>query len=156
MTITWAGKSNRRHFLRHLIETNDYCTMAEVGVRDGRTTFWLLDHIPRLTIYAIDISIRGFYTREAAVRYGDRLRPIEAASSIAADRLSDHSLDLVFIDANHSYRHVREDIIKYSAKLRPGGLLAGHDIDYPGVNQAVRELIPRFDVGPNNVWVRQA
>ena len=130
--------------------------MAEVGVRDGRTTFWLLDHVPDLIIYAIDINIRGFYTPEAANRYGNRLRAIQAPSSVAADYLLDQSLDLVFIDADHSYTHVREDILRYSPKLRPGGLLTGHDIDYPGVNQAVRELIPIFDVGPNNVWVRRA
>ena len=49
----------------------------------------------------------------------------------------------------------KKDILKYSPKLKETGLLTGHDIDYPGVNQAVKEMINTFDVGPNFVWVKK-
>lgn len=155
MTIQWEGKTNRKHFLKHLIEKNNFKTMAEVGVRDGRTTFHLLDHCPELTIYAIDMSIKEFYNKEVANKYKSRLIPIEATSEVAADRIPDCSLDLVFIDANHSYDYVKKDIIKYTPKLKENGLLTGHDIDYPGVNQAVNEMIKQYDVGPNYVWIKK-
>jgi predicted O-methyltransferase YrrM len=155
MTIQWEGKTNRKHFLRHLIEKNNFKTMAEVGVRDGRTTFYLLDHCPSLTIYAIDMSIKEFYNKEIANRYKNRLIAIEAKSEVAADRIANNSLDLVFIDANHSYDYVKKDIIKYASKLKENGLLTGHDIDYPGVNQAVNEMIKQYDVGPNYVWIKK-
>ena len=155
MTIQWEGKANRKHFLRHLIEKNNFKTMAEVGVRDGRTTFHLLDHCPELTIYAIDMSIKEFYNKEVANRYKNRLIAIEATSELAADQIADHSLDLVFIDANHSYDYVKKDIIKYTPKLKENGLLTGHDIDYPGVNRAVNEMIKQYDVGPNYVWIKK-
>jgi predicted O-methyltransferase YrrM len=155
MTIQWEGKANRKHFLRHLIEKNNFKTMAEVGVRDGRTTFYLLDHCPNLIIYAIDMSIKEFYNKEIANRYKNRLIAIEAKSEVAADRIADNSLDLVFIDANHSYDYVKKDIIKYTPKLKESGMLTGHDIDYPGVNQAVNEMIEHYDVGPNYVWIKK-
>ena len=155
MTIQWEGKTNRKHFLKYLIEKHNFKTMAEVGVRDGRTTFHLLDHVLNLTIYAIDMSIKEFYNKEVADRYKNRLIPIEATSEVAADRIADNSLDLVFIDANHSYEYVKKDIIKYTPKLKPNGLLTGHDIDYPGVNQAVNEMIVHYDVGPNYVWIKK-
>lgn len=155
MTVHWEGKTNRKHFLKYLIEKNNFKTMAEVGVRDGRTTFYLLDHIADLTIYAIDMSIKEFYNKEVADRYKNRLIPIEAMSEVAADRIADNSLDLVFIDANHSYEYVKKDIIKYTPKLKTNGLLTGHDIDYPGVNKAVNEMIKNFDVGPNYVWIKK-
>jgi predicted O-methyltransferase YrrM len=155
MTIQWEGKANRKHFLRHLIEKNNFKTMAEVGVRDGRTTFHLLDHCPELTIYAIDMSIKEFYNKEVANRYKNRLIAIEATSELAADQIADNSLDLVFIDANHSYDYVKKDIIKYTPKLKENGLLTGHDIDYPGVNRAVNEMIKQYDVGPNYVWIEK-
>ena len=155
MTIQWEGKTNRKHFLKHLIEKNNFKTMAEVGVRDGRTTFHLLDHCPSLTIYAIDMSIKEFYNKEIANRYKNRLIAIEAKSEVAADRIADNSLDLVFIDANHSYDYVKKDIIKYTPKLKESGMLTGHDIDYPGVNQAVNEMIEHYDVGPNYVWIKK-
>ena len=150
MTIEWNKKSNRKYFLRHLIESNNYTTMTEVGVRDGRTTFYLLDNIPLLSIYAVDLSIAGFYTKEVKSKYGDRLIPIQGNSSLVADHTP--RVDLVFIDGDHSYNGCAADIRAYTAKVKSAGILSGHDIDYPGVNQAVNQLIKSYEVGPNNVW----
>lgn len=127
--------------------------MAEVGVRDGRTTFYLLDQNPNLIIYAVDKSIAGFYNDEIKAKYGKRLIPIEALSTDGATYMSDNSLDLVFIDADHSYEWVKKDIAAYKPKLKTGGWLTGHDIDFPGVNRAVNEVVVTYDIGPNNVWL---
>jgi predicted O-methyltransferase YrrM len=154
MTIEWDKKPNRKYFLKHLIETNNYTTMAEVGVRDGRTTFYLLDNCPNLTIYGVDLSNAGYYNKEVKNRYGDRLIPIQGNSHLVADRVP--NVDLVFIDADHSYNGCRGDIIAYRSKVNTGGILAGHDIDYPGVNRAVNEMISSYEVGPNNVWFTSA
>lgn len=150
-----GGKRNRKHFLRHLIETNDVRTMIEVGVRDGRTTFYLLDHVPGLDMIGVDIRIAQFYTDEVARTYGSRLKALQGFSWEVADQIQDASADLVFIDADHSYESVKKDIMRYTPKLRAGGILCGHDIDYPGVNRAVNELIPHHDVGPNFVWIKK-
>jgi predicted O-methyltransferase YrrM len=150
-TIKWESKKqNRKYFLRHLIEANNYTTMAEVGVRDGRTTFFLLEHCPNLTIYGIDLSNKGYYNNEVQRKYGDRLIPIEGNSHRVADQVPE--VDIVFIDADHSYRGCKGDIVAYSPKVKLGGTLSGHDIDYPGVNRAVNEMIESYEVGPNNVW----
>ena len=150
-----GGKRNRKHFLRHLIESRCLTHMIEVGVRDGRTTFYLLDHVADLCITGIDIRISQFYTTAVAEKYGARLRAIQGYSFDVADHIPDSSVDLVFIDADHSYEAVRKDIVKFAPKLRSGGILCGHDIDYPGVNRAVNELIPEYDVGPNFVWIKR-
>jgi len=150
MTIDWHLKPNRKYFLRHLIEKNNYTTMCEVGVRDGRTTFYLLDNIPDLTIYGIDLSSAGYYNDQIKERYGNRLIPIQGNSHLVAEQVP--NVDLVFIDADHSYLGCKHDILAYKGKLKQGGILSGHDIDYPGVNKAVNELIVNYDVGPNNVW----
>jgi predicted O-methyltransferase YrrM len=150
MTIDWNNKPNRKYFLKYLIEQNNYTTMAEVGVRDGRTTFYLLDNCPNLTIYGIDLSNAGYYNNEIKAKYNDRLIPIQGNSHLVADRVP--QVDLVFIDADHSYNGCRGDIIAYSPKVKSGGILSGHDIDYPGVNSAVKQYVKSFDVGPNNVW----
>jgi len=151
MTIEWSGKSNRRHFLNHFIKENNFLTMAEVGVRDGRTTFHLLDQNPNLTIYAIDNNISQFYNDTIKKKYEERLIPIQGNSSLMVDKIP--MVDIIFIDADHSYQGCSKDIRAYKSKVKEGGLLTGHDIDYPGVNKAVKELIGNFDVGPNNVWI---
>jgi|UniRef100_A0A8J9SJD4 hypothetical protein len=48
-------------------------------------------------------------------------------STQAAQRIPDQSLDFVYIDARHDYCGVTEDLRAYYPKLRPGGILAGHD-----------------------------
>lgn len=155
MTINWTGpKDTRRHFLEFLIKKHNFTTMIEIGVRRGGTTFHLLDHIENLTIYGIDTDIKQFYNAKIESQYGKRLIPIQGLSEQVADSIPDASIDIIFIDGNHSYEYVYKDIVKYSPKLKPTGLLTGHDIDYPGVNRAVKELVKTFDVGPNNVWVK--
>jgi predicted O-methyltransferase YrrM len=150
-----GGKRNRKHFLKHLIESRGLQRMIEVGVRDGRTTFYLLDSIPSLTIIGIDTNISQFYNDTIAKNYGSRLQAMQGLSFDVADSIPDGSVDLVFIDADHSYEAVKKDIVKFRPKLRTGGILCGHDIDYPGVNRAVKELIPDHDIGPNFVWIEK-
>ena len=150
MTIDWDKKPNRKYFLEYLIKENGYTSMAEVGVRDGRTTFYLLDKCPELTIYGIDLSIAGFYSSTIKEKYRDRLIPIQGNSSLVVDQIP--SVDLVFIDGDHSYNGCSADIRAYKHKVNKNGLLSGHDIDFPGVNKAVNELVVKYEVGPNNVW----
>lgn len=153
VTIQFDGKRNG--FLKHLIEKNSFTKMIEVGIDTGKTTFYLLDNIPSITIYAIDTNIRKFYNDDVKKKYGNRLIPMQGLSYHIADQIPDKSVDLIFIDADHSYESVKKDILAFTPKLKDGGILTGHDIDYPGVNRAVTELIENFDVAPNYVWIKK-
>ena len=74
----------------------------------------------------------------------------------AAKQVDDGSLDMVFIDAGHDYDSVREDIANWLPKVRPGGIVAGHDYQqrFPGVQRAVAEMLPIQDVHleSDSVW----
>jgi hypothetical protein len=59
--------------------------------------------------------------------------------------------DYIFIDADHSFEACRSDIEAATKLLAPGGLLCGHDFDWPGVNQAVCEAGGR-PVGAGSIW----
>lgn len=62
-------------------------------------------------------------------------------------------VDLVFIDADHSYEAVFNDIMNWKRHVKPGGILCGHDYDYfPGVTQAVDELLPHAQKAGDHVW----
>ena len=89
--------------------------------------------------------------------YRDKLTPIRATSIAAAETYVDKSLDLVFIDAVHTYENVREDILKWRPKVKIGGILAGHDftIHFPGVKKAVEELLEgQFKISRGS-WVHR-
>lgn len=73
------------------------------------------------------------------------VNPIRMPSTEAAKLYEDASLDMVFIDACHTYDCVRADIASWYPKVKPGGYLAGHDYytwptDHDGVRQAVDEF----------------
>ena len=73
----------------------------------------------------------------------EHVRVIQKESTKAAADFTDQSLDFVFIDANHSYEHVKADIEAWKPKMKVGGMLSGHDYGEPcGVKQAVDELLP--------------
>src|SRR5262249_38187446 len=56
-----------------------------------------------------------------------RVTLLQAYTPAAAAHFDDGAFDWVYLDANHSFRTVREDLEAWWPKIRPGGLFAGHD-----------------------------
>ncbi len=67
--------------------------------------------------------------------------PIRKDSVAASGDFQDASLDLLFIDGDHTYNGVLGDLTAWHPKLKPGGLFLGHDYGYPDVINAVRDFI---------------
>lgn len=68
---------------------------------------------------------------------------IRATSMEAYTKIKNNELDFVYIDGNHSYKSVKEDLETWYEKVRPGGLISGDDYghpEFPGVKQAVDEF----------------
>ena len=82
-----------------------------------------------------------FWETSSHYDYTNRVRQISLTSDLAALHCDDAAFDLVFIDGNHSYEVVKRDLELYWPKVRPGGILIGHDYTtrFPGVIKAVRE-----------------
>ena len=104
---------------------------AEIGVCHGRYSEILCRTNPKLKLLAVD-DWRGNSTqRNYAIAYR-RLRnlnvTIDRRSSMdAVGDVADESLDFVFIDADHKYTSVCDDIREWSKKVRIGGIVSGHD-----------------------------
>lgn len=62
----------------------------------------------------------------------------------------DFDVDFVFLDDHHEYESVRDEIRAWLPRLKPSGVIAGHDCNdhYPGVLRAARELGSRLEVRP--------
>ena len=85
----------------------------------------------------------------------DRRTIHRQASVQASASFDDGSLDYVVIDAEHGYESVVADITAWLPKLKPNGILFGHDYGhprFPGVKRAFDELLPGpLTLAPDNL-----
>lgn len=117
---------------------------VEVGVAEGIYSQVLLEANPGVQLYAVD-AYRAYgeyhdFRRQTNI---DALRALASArlapyknctfvpefSLDAVERFEPNSLDFVYIDANHSFQYVVNDICAWSSRVRPGGIVAGHDFE---------------------------
>lgn len=92
------------------------------------------------------------FTKKRLSKYGDRSFFIRESSQEALKYVKDGELDLVFIDAEHTYDAVKLDIKTWCLKLKKSGILAGHDYDHPnfsGVKKAVDEFLGNINIKVN-------
>jgi hypothetical protein len=85
----------------------------------------------------------NYYAAVARVaKYRDKAIILRGLSDHMAHEIPDESLDLVYIDGDHSYQGVKRDIASYWPKLKTGGVMAFHDYKNPayGVRGAVLEF----------------
>ncbi len=69
---------------------------------------------------------------------------LKCSSDVARHCLNDESVDLLFIDGDHSYSQVKKDLLNHGPKLKKNGVLLGHDYTtsyVPGVKKAADELL---------------
>jgi len=71
----------------------------------------------------------------------DNIKKVKLMGDEAVDKFEDKSLDLVYIDACHTYKAVKNDIEKWLPKLKDTGFIAGHDIRMRGVRKAVNHTV---------------
>ncbi len=158
--IEWEARVvpgfTRKH-LAELFRDRGYTRIAEIGVADGRFALTLCQTIPDIDYIGVDPwapysgNRRGGPLEQHVRNYNralERLRPFNARlmgqTSVAVGlRLEADTLDAVYIDGNHAYEYVRTDLQVWSDKVRPGGIVAGHDFFQfagAGVIRAVTEF----------------
>lgn len=163
---------------------------VEIGVHRGNSSRLLLQSFQNLTLIMVDPwkqSARqsDYYAsgdgcakmtqpeHEIAYResveiteeFSDRRIIVRTTSTQAARVVSD-DLTFVFVDGNHTYAAVKNDLLTWYPKILPGGVLCGHDMNHPrdrsgkwGVTKAVREIsyitgIP-YQEWPDSLWSMQ-
>jgi len=137
---------------------------CELGTHVGTSAIYLLEHVENIhTHICIDPYIsyndapgmampQDFYDYVKSVwdknreLYPERILFIHDTSDAASNMIEDSSLDYVFVDGNHSYEFTLRDLENYWPKVKPGGLISGHDyntVGWFGVNEAVKEFMQK-------------
>jgi predicted O-methyltransferase YrrM len=145
---------------------------VEIGVFKGKFSYILKKYNPKLDLIGIDSwSVYGDYkdfkeneleegaysqAKIRAEKYG--ITMIKATSMDAVKKFADESLDFVFIDGNHDFEHVVEDVAAWSRKVRKGGIVSGHDFIKNekrkfGVKEAVTAWCESYQIKPLFVFM---
>jgi predicted O-methyltransferase YrrM len=144
---------------------NENMVVVELGSFAGESTaiFASQSHIAK--VYAIDPWMNGhenFYEMEKVEKsfdgrikpYGDKVIKHKMTGDEALHFFEDESIDLVYIDAVHTYDAVKNDIQKWLPKIKKTGFISGHDWQIGQVRKAIIEILgephKRF---VDNSWV---
>lgn len=144
---------------------------AEIGVMRGDASDLMLSARESLKLYMIDPwdmlnpeyfqKDSKFYRKDGgsanwykiacdvAKKYGDRAVIMKEFSHIASYQFKDGFFDFVFIDGDHSYPACDLDLKLWVPKIKPGGLIIGHDYGtklHDGVKRAFDEFAIRHNV----------
>lgn len=137
-------RASRHRELLDLWRELGYQTGAEIGVEEGRYSEEICRALPGVKLYCIDPwqaynryadhvsqeKLDGFYatTIERLITKNHfNVQIFREASLNAVKGFAPSSLDFVFIDGNHHFDFVMQDIIQWAQIVRPGGIVAGHD-----------------------------
>ena len=142
--------------------------LCEIGVREGENLKSMLEAEPTEMVavdtWCEDKNFRSrnplMYSQEDLNRQLQEVQVLQTQfpnikiirnlSTEAAKQFPDGYFDYVYIDADHSYEAVRDDIKAWYPKVKQFGVLGGHDYIrnsdkiFEGVNRAVNEFIDQY------------
>ena len=167
MVSVWK-LANRKMLARTLPR---HAVVAEVGVQRGRFAKVILQQAKPAALHLIDCwqhqdddkyeadmanttdqhHLRNLARTRQRLRRGVRQGRVVIHQGFSVPMLatfSDHFFDWIYIDANHTCESVRADLEACLSKVRPGGIIAGHDYInttyWKDLNYGVVEAVDEF------------
>lgn len=143
---------------------------VEVGVAEGLNANDILNNWNIKMLYLVDVwktvaNMKGDIAspqnwhdsnynnvRRLMENHKGKYKILRGLSIEMAEKISNASLDFVYIDSDHSYEGVSQDLKTWTPKVKKGGIIAGHDYLNPayGVQQAVQEFTDKAITIPEN------
>jgi predicted O-methyltransferase YrrM len=149
---------------------NDGAHFVEIGTWKGRSAIYMgveiVNSNKKIKFDCIDYWLEGTI-EDNYLCFLENIKPLThiinyyKLKSIDASKLyEDQSLDFIFIDADHTYEGVMNDLIHWYPKVKFGGVISGHDYfygpegeDWGGVKRAVDEFFSNKIETVSASWV---
>ena len=134
---------NRDTLVKDIIKNFNGENIVEIGTWRGDFADFLLSNSKNTTLYAIDPYLKyddfvdscndyvddDFYNsvkNRLELKFGDRIKMIRKTSFDAVNDIP-NDIDLLYIDGNHRYKYVFQELELYYDKVKPGGYIIGDD-----------------------------
>lgn len=130
---SWAGAHALKlaHFLKPPAQILCVDTWAGTDIARADSTTSIAQTLTPGVVYSVF---------RKNTKHEPRITAIRSPSVVAGRAAMPESAACVFIDADHSYEAVRDDLRAWWPVVAKGGLFAGHDYHlFPGVKRAVDE-----------------
>ena len=137
------------------LHENGVKTMVEVGSAEGNSALSFLS--VGMTLTCVDPYIPGYdeydgqskedkclaaydiFQKNILAKH-KHVKHIKKTSEEAVSEFDDKSLDFVYIDGNHRYEHVKNDLLRWKEKIKDGGYIGGHDLERVQVSNKIKEV----------------
>jgi hypothetical protein len=133
---------------RHFIAIDNFKVHEQPELWGRPTSHWFNDK-----------THGGFYRESFAVEIGTGLvTVIEAESDAGISQLDDASVDVFYIDGDHSYEAVRRDLTAAARKVTPGGYLILNDyilVDHLGADVPYGVIYAAHEFMIEHNWAMQ-
>jgi len=136
--------------------------VAEIGVNQGEFSQRIIDVCSPQKLHLIDAWHSKYYHEGLASivknKFTEQIsnNTVEinrGLSTEVVDKFNDNYFDWVYLDTVHDYVTTREELNKYSQKVKEGGIIAGHDYTMgnwvKGYKYGVIEAVHEFCVDKN-------
>jgi len=161
--IISSGKMKREDFFPELINRLNLVNGVEIGVDTGAFSYNILTKSKIEKLYLVDNWMDdfgsdhrpGFFdpigenrmneAKKRLTEFSDRIVFIKSNSVEAAEKFEDNSLDFCYIDGDHSYEGIYNDIYSWINKVKIGGILSGDDFkdrNNSGIKDYFGEQLP--------------
>ena len=117
---SWLGQGSTQVFIEELRPLEGRITCVD--------TWEGSPNVARHQELARDFDLFATFRRNVG-HAGDALVALRMESAAAAATFADGTLDLVFLDGDHSYGATSRDIRAWRPKVAPEGILCGHDCE---------------------------
>ena len=118
---------------------------VEIGTGFGESAS-ILTSFPYIHfLHTCDLTNRN-PERINALTLSHKLHFHHSTSIGLSEEFDNESIDFVYIDGDHSYESIQQDLYYWYNKVKPGGIIGGHDyVDvWPGVIRAVDDLCHEY------------
>ena len=129
---------------------------AELGVFMGSYSEKILELAQPSKLYLIDIFGKGqghcmglhtddlstyFFILTEKYKDNPKIHVIKTTTKQFLTNIADNELEGVYIDAEHSYNAVKQDLALSFTKMKSGGYIMGHDYEREEIKRAVSEFL---------------